>query len=212
MPGPPGAWNSLTLPGEGMKVWVLGIDAAFDGVAADARCRLAERQPLAGGDLQLLLDDVDAGDHLGDRMLDLHARVHFDEVELVVLVEELEGAGAAVADLAAGARRSARRSVAQLSGIDAGRGRFLDDLLVAALHRAVAVAQVDHVAVGVGQHLESRCGAGARGTSPCRPGRRRRRHRPRPAGQRTALSSAASLCTTRMPRPPPPAAALMMTG
>ncbi len=28
----------------------------------------------------------------------------------------------------------------------------------------------------------------------------------------TALSSAASVCTTRMPRPPPPPAALMITG
>jgi hypothetical protein len=32
MPGPPGAWNSLTGPGEGMKVRVLGVDAAFDRV------------------------------------------------------------------------------------------------------------------------------------------------------------------------------------
>ena len=46
-------------------------------------------------------DDVDAGDHFGHRMLDLHARVHLDEVELVVLVQELERAGAAIADLAA---------------------------------------------------------------------------------------------------------------
>ena len=28
----------------------------------------------------------------------------------------------------------------------------------------------------------------------------------------TAFSSAASVCTTRMPRPPPPPAALMITG
>jgi hypothetical protein len=28
----------------------------------------------------------------------------------------------------------------------------------------------------------------------------------------TALSNAASVCTTRMPRPPPPPAALMITG
>jgi hypothetical protein len=57
---------------------------------------------LAGGDQDLLLDDVDAGDHLGDRVLHLHAGVHLDEVELAVLVQELEGAGAAVADAAAG--------------------------------------------------------------------------------------------------------------
>ena len=87
-------------------------------------------------------------------MLDLDARVHLDEVELVVLVQELERAGAAVADCACRPRRSARPSCARCFGGDAGRRRFLDDLLVAALHGAVALAQVDHVAVVVGQHLE----------------------------------------------------------
>ena len=35
-----------------------------------------------------------------------------------------------------------------------GRRGFLDHLLVAALHRAVALAQADHVAVVIAQHLE----------------------------------------------------------
>jgi hypothetical protein len=38
--------------------------------------------------------------------------------------------------------------------VDARGRRFLDDLLVAALHRAVALAEIDRVAVGVGQHLD----------------------------------------------------------
>jgi hypothetical protein len=63
---------------------------------------LAVAQLHARGDADLLLHDVHAGDELGHRVLDLHARVHLDEVELVVLVQELEGARAAVADLAAG--------------------------------------------------------------------------------------------------------------
>ncbi len=40
-----------------------------------------QRQRLAGGDAQLPLDEVEAGDHLGDRMLDLQPRVHLHEVE-----------------------------------------------------------------------------------------------------------------------------------
>ena len=36
----------------------------------------------------------------------------------------------------------------------AGRGRFLDDLLVAALHRAVALEQVDAIALRVGEDLD----------------------------------------------------------
>ena len=34
---------------------------------------------LAGGRADALLDDVDAGRHLGDAVLDLHARVHLQE-------------------------------------------------------------------------------------------------------------------------------------
>ena len=65
---------------------VLGIDAALDRVAAqiDVGLPIAERR--AGGDAQLLADDVDAADHLADRMLDLQARVHLDEKELAVLI------------------------------------------------------------------------------------------------------------------------------
>ena len=60
--------------------------------------------------MQLRLHQVDAGDQLGHRMLHLDARVHLDEVELVVLVEELERAGAAVADRLAGLDARARPS------------------------------------------------------------------------------------------------------
>src|SRR3546814_1170397 len=86
-------------------------------------------------------------------MLDLHAGVHRDEVEAPVLVQELERAGAAVADAHAGFGAD----LADLGPLfvgDAGRGRFLDHLLVAALHRTVALAQVDRVALAVGQHLD----------------------------------------------------------
>ena len=41
-----------------------------------------------------------------------------------------------------------------LLGGEGGRGGFLQHLLVAALQRAVALAQVDRVAVAVGDHLE----------------------------------------------------------
>ena len=54
----------------------------------------------AVGDADLLEDEVDVGDHLGHRMLDLDAGVHLDEVELAVLVEELDGADAEIVELA----------------------------------------------------------------------------------------------------------------
>ena len=90
-------------PGEGMNVY--GSSALMRHSIAwprstMSRCANGSFSPAAIADL--LLHDVDAGDHLGHRMLDLDARVHLDEVELAVLVQELERAGAAVADLAAG--------------------------------------------------------------------------------------------------------------
>ena len=192
-------------------VRVLGVDTALDGVAADLHVALGVRQLLARGDADLRPHQVDAGDQFGHRMLDLDAGVHLDEVELAVLVQELQRARAAVADRA---HASTQRSPMSLRwrARDAGRGRFLDHLLVAPLHGAVALAQVDDVALAIGQHLESRCAAAAPGTSPCRPGRCRRPRSASALVMSMALSSDASVCTTRMPRPPPPPEALMITG
>src|SRR3546814_8844076 len=75
-------------------------------------------------------------------MLDLQAGVHLDEVELAVLVEELDGAGAAVAELAHGGCH-ARADGLALGGVQRRREGFLQQLLVTPLQRAVALAEVD---------------------------------------------------------------------
>ena len=99
------------------------------------------------------------------------------------------------------------------AGVDRRRGRFLDDLLVPALHRAVALAEMDR-----------RCRARRR-----RPGSRRgaRRRRARSSRRRASPNAACGFArwptraprrarrrsrTRRMPRPPPPAAALTISG
>ena len=71
-------------------------------MAAQLYILLTQTQLLAGSDVDLLLHQIHPRDHLGDRMLDLDARVHFDEVELAFLIEELKGARAAIADFPAG--------------------------------------------------------------------------------------------------------------
>ena len=115
--------------------------------------RWRKAQLLAGGDADLFLHDVDAGDHFGHRMLDLHARVHLDEVELAVFVQEFERAGAEIAHLPAGVGATIADPVDQPAR-DARRRRFFDHLLVAALHRAVALAQPDGVLERVGEDLD----------------------------------------------------------
>ena len=84
---------------------VLGIDAAFDGMAVELDVALRDFEAASGGDADLLEHEIDVGDHLGDRMLDLDARVHLDEVELSVLVEELDRSDSEIFELAHGVRR-----------------------------------------------------------------------------------------------------------
>ena len=67
--------------------------------------------------------------------------------------QALDRAGAGVVDGGRGLGRDLADPRAQLL-VDRGRRRLLDQLLVAALDRAVALAEVDHVAVRVGQHLD----------------------------------------------------------
>lgn len=81
---------------------ILGVDAAFKGVTVDLDVFLANRQRHARGDTQLFLDDIDAGDHLGDRVLNLNAGVHFDKEEIAVLIEEFERSRTTVVDFQAG--------------------------------------------------------------------------------------------------------------
>ena len=53
----------------------------------------------AGSNAHLRFDQIDAGDQLGDRVLDLDASVHFDEVERTVLIhQKLDRSRVGVAD------------------------------------------------------------------------------------------------------------------
>ena len=78
------------------------------------------RQRRALGDGELQLDEVEPGDELGDRVLDLQPGVHLEEPEAAVRLEqELDRAGTDVADgLAAAIAASAirRRSSSSTAG------------------------------------------------------------------------------------------------
>ena len=142
-------------------------------------------QPGAARDRQLVRHEIAARDGLGDRVLDLEPRVHLEEVGVAVVGdEELAGAGAPVAH--GGGRRSAASVMRGANlRIEGGRRGLLEHLLVAALERAVALAEVDAVAMGIEQDLDLDVAraleVAARGSG----GRRRRRSRPR-AGRRRA--------------------------
>ncbi len=115
---------------------------------------LRERQGPALRDENLPAYEVQPGDELGDRMLDLQARVHLQEREVATCIyDELDGAGVGVAERAA--HRQRRRGHARAHVRRQRRGRRLfDDLLMAPLDRALALAQVNQVAVLVAEDLE----------------------------------------------------------
>ena len=102
----------------------------------------------------MALHQVHVGDHFGDRVLHLDARIHLDEVELAVFVhEELDGSGIDVADFGKRLAENAAYFGPKLRR-NLRRRRFFQQLLMAALDGALAFAQADHVAVLVGEHLE----------------------------------------------------------
>src|SRR5207244_11221304 len=85
--------------GEEGGLWILGVDAALDRPAALDDVGLREAQWPAGRDLDLRLHEIDPGHRLGDRVLDLDAGVHLEEVEAPLLVDqELDRARADVVD------------------------------------------------------------------------------------------------------------------
>ena len=144
-------------------------------------------------------------------MLDLDARVHLDEIELAVLVQELDRADAEILQLAHRLGDRLADLVAR-AGVERRRGAFLPHLLMPALQRAVALAEMDRVALAVAEHLDLDVARLLADIFPDRPRRRRTRPSPRRARSRAPSDSSSSLCATFMPRPPPPAAAFTSTG
>ncbi len=135
-------------------VGVFRVDAAFDGV----RLRVEQRvriqvEPLASRDANLPLHQVDARHHLGDRVLDLQARVHLQEVERSVLVEqEFDRAGVGVTHRFRNRRRGRRHAPPELRR-DRQRRALFDDLLVTPLDRALALDERQHGAVMIAEQL-----------------------------------------------------------
>ncbi len=111
-------------------------------------------EPTTGRDVQLQLDDVQAGRHLRHRVLDLQAGVDLQEGEQLLgrLVEELDRARSDIAGRPHQRDGGLPQRGVLLPGQRRGAG-LLDELLVAPLHRAVPHPGRPHVAVLVGDDL-----------------------------------------------------------
>ncbi len=79
-------------------IGILGVDPALDGMPTDLYS-VGQRKRLTGRDAELFLDQIVPRDLLRHRVLYLDARIHLQEVEASIAIEQkLHGAGADVAD------------------------------------------------------------------------------------------------------------------
>ena len=133
---------------------IFRIDPQLHRPSGQGDVLLRQRQLFAGGHPDHLFDQVDPGDQFGNGMLDLQPRVHLQEEEALVLAgDEFDGAGGIVVHrFCQRDRLFAHQAAGGL--VEQRRRRFLDHLLIAALDRAFALAEIDHVAVLVAQHLD----------------------------------------------------------
>src|SRR4051812_42245961 len=125
------------LAGTGQEAFrVLSVDPQLDRMATCRTCSKCRR--CAGSDPQLFLDQVDAVDQLGDRVLDLQPGIHLEEEEITGrrVQQALHCARVAIADRLAGLHGGGQERFS-LCRADRGGRRLLDQLLVPALHRAL---------------------------------------------------------------------------
>jgi hypothetical protein len=142
---------------------VLGVfcgDAALHGDAAgfdvilpgDVQRRLVELVALSDEDLAF--HQIDAGDHFGDGVLDLDARVDLDEEEIaaVDVEQEFDRSRGLVFDGFAEADGGVADGFAKFQWQVDAWGDF-DHLLMSPLHRAIALPEMHQVAVGIAEDL-----------------------------------------------------------
>lgn len=90
----------------------------------------------------------------GDRVLHLNSGVHFDKVEVPLLIHhKLDGAGVFIAGSPGSGDRGLAHGLPKCGGENLRRG-FLHQLLILALDGAVTLAKMDHIAMAVGQDLK----------------------------------------------------------
>ena len=147
-------------PGARVAGGVLGVDPGLNRVPPRGGRRKLEHVRVTERQAEHPIHQVDPERLLGDRVLDLEARVELDEVGLLALgvVDVLDRAGGAVA-------RGGRERARPFGDAPADRvgqrrsGRLLDHLLMPALVAAVAVAEDGDAPAAVAEdlHLHVAC-------------------------------------------------------
>ena len=119
---------------------VFGVDARLYGVTLDLDLvRQNIRKFFAGGSAYLRAHEINAGDLLGDAVLDLQARIHFEKIKRTVRAHQhLDGADVVVAQLSHDAGDLFGHGHGFVARNQRSR-RLLDHLLITPLRRAIAL-------------------------------------------------------------------------
>src|SRR5207248_2655045 len=128
----------------------LCIEAHLDGMASQLGLR---RELTPFSELELRLDEIDPGDELRDRVLDLDPPVELEKVEVTAVEHELGCSGAAIVDRGRERDCCCAHPLAQVA-VECRRGCLLEHLLVAPLHRALSLAERDHAPAAVAEQLD----------------------------------------------------------
>ena len=120
---------------------------------ANLHIGLRKGKLLAARDPDLQVHEIESGGQLGDRVFHLQARVHFEEVEVFLRIDQkFNGASIGVVGRLRDFDGNLAHAAAHI-GIDNRRRRLLENFLVAALDGTLALAEPNGIAVLVGQHL-----------------------------------------------------------
>ena len=99
------------------------------------------------------MDQIKPGSQFRDRMFHLQPRIHFEEIEILLLIDqEFDGAGIGVVRRLRDFDGDFAHPAAHV-GIDNRRRRFFENFLMAPLNGALALAEPDRIAMLVGQNL-----------------------------------------------------------
>ena len=119
--------------GQEIAIRIFGVHARLDGPTFEFYVRLPDCKFLPCCDPDHLLDQIDPRNQLRDRMFDLKPRIHFEEVETLVLSgNKFDRTGRIVAN-GFGQRNGLFAHTRARLGVQQRRRRLLQDLLIAAL-------------------------------------------------------------------------------
>ena len=128
------------------------VDPALDGMSRYDQIVLGERHRFTRSNTDLLLNQVNAEDFLGNRMFDLKPGVHLDEIKLAIFIQKFDGSGTDIVHVANGFGTDTADPGPGF-GVNHRRRRFFENLLVATLQGTIPFAQMHTVALAIAEHL-----------------------------------------------------------